>query len=218
MARLTTKQKTQLNNMNKAAQKGTLGTRIDSLEYGGVASPAAGSIAPASVVKYRTAPVLGTAVYVHAAIPLTAAGGGQDITTGITNPDVPRIVSAKANAGGCSGNVVISGTDFNGAAITDTIALSGASEIDGVKAFKTVTNIHVPPETHGGTDTVSIGVHDQIGLPVLVYNTGQVLVKNFDGAVDAGTVATSGTLPTSLYTPAGTLNGVKFVDLYFVVI
>lgn len=217
MARMTTLQKTQLNNMNAAAQRAGLGTRLDALEYDGLPTVTAGTIAPMNTFKYTTAPALQTAVYVHAAIPLTAAGAGQDITTLITNPDVPRIVTAKANAGGCAGNVVITGTDFAGTACTDTIALSGASEIIGVKAFKTVTLIHVPPETHAGTDTVSIGIGVKLGFPLSLSATTLCILHNFDGSNDAGTITTSATLPTSLYAVAGTMNAVKLVDLAFLV-
>jgi hypothetical protein len=38
MTRLTTTKLEQLNNMNAAAQRGTLGTRVDALEYGAVGS------------------------------------------------------------------------------------------------------------------------------------------------------------------------------------
>ena len=217
MTRMTDRQILQLNNMNVAAQRAGLGTRLDALEYDGLPTVSVGTIAPMNTFNYRTAPALQTAVYVHAAITLTAAGGGQDITTNITNPDVPRIVTAKANASGCAGNVVITGTDIGGNACTDTIALSGASEIIGVKAFKTVTNIHVPAETHAGTDTVSIGIGVKLGFPVSLSATTLCILHNFDGSNDAGTITTSATLQTSLYAVAGTMNGVKFVDLAFLV-
>src|SRR6266545_3502154 len=55
------------------------------------------------------------------------------ISTTITNPDVPRTVTIKGNAGGIAGNVVVHGTNVEGAVITDTIALNGATEVEGVK-------------------------------------------------------------------------------------
>ena len=102
--------------------------------------------------RYKIAPALHTAVYVHAAINLLAAA--QDIKTGITNPDVPRIVTIKGGIAGQAGNVVITGTNILGATITDTIALNGTGEVLGVNAFKTVTNIHVPAQTHTATAQV----------------------------------------------------------------
>lgn len=216
MTRMTTAVKNGLNNMNVYAQRAGLGTRLDALEYDGLpTAPAGTTITTMNTFNYRTAPALQTAVYVHAAITQTAAI--QQISTGITNPDVPRIVTIKGNASGNAGNVIITGTDFAGAAITDTIALNAASEVIGVKAFKTVTNIQVPAEVHAGTDTVSIGIGVKLGFPVSLSATSLVTLHNFDGSNDAGTVTTSATLPTSLYAVAGTMNGVKFVDLAFLV-
>lgn len=107
---------------------------------------------------------------VHAAIALTAAT--QAITTAITNPAAPRNIRIKGNAAGIVGNVVITGTNYAGAVITETIALNGVTAVDGAKAFKTVTQIGLPVESHVGTDTVSVGWGDKLGLPyLLAHNT-----------------------------------------------
>lgn len=214
MARLTTTQITQLNIMNKASQRaGGLGTIIDAIQYGSIATPAAGTLTPMVAVKYRTTPALGTATYVHAAVTLGAAA--QDVTTAITNPDFPRIVTVKGNASGITGDVVITGTDINGNAITDTIALSGASEVLGVKAFKTVTNINLPAKTNGSGDTVSIGVGNKIGFPVAIPNASLCFAKSFNGSVDSSTITASATVAGSLAAVAGTFDGTKAYELYF---
>lgn len=75
----------------------------------------------------------------------------QSKSTGLTSPDVPRTVTVKGNAAGIAGDVVITGTNVNGEEIEDTIALSGTDEIEGVKAFKTVTQVDLPAETHSPT-------------------------------------------------------------------
>jgi hypothetical protein len=108
-------------------------------------------------------PALGTATFVHAAVTL-ADGATTTVTTAITNPDVPRNVTAKGNAAGISGNAVFTGTDMNGDPITDTIALVDATEVAGTKAFKTVTQIVLPARNAPG-DTVSIGQGAKLGLP-----------------------------------------------------
>src|ERR1700712_2683145 len=74
---------------------------------------------------------------IHAAVTLGVAA--QDVNTSITNPDVPRVVRIKGNAGGIAGNVVVSGTDIADQAVTDTIAANGSSAVDGTVAFKTIT-------------------------------------------------------------------------------
>ena len=215
MTRMTALQIKQLNFMNEAARKSTLGTRLDALEFGDVVSPSAGTVAPYSVVMYETHPAIGTATYVHAAIALGAAA--QDIATGITNPDYARFLSVKGNAT-MSGNVIITGTDINGAACTDTIALSNSSEVAGDVAFKTVTNINVPIKTNSSGDTVSVGVGNKFGFPIAIPNASAVLAKSFDLVVDAGTVTAGTTAKTSVYSPAGaaSLNGTKLLQLWFV--
>lgn len=206
---LTAQQIHDLDRMNEASRRaGGLGTLL----MGGISIPDAGSISSLQAVKYSLTPAIGSATYVHAAIALTASAQTA-ITTGITNPDFPRLLSAKGNASGIVGNVVITGTDFNDAEITDTIALSGASEVAGTKAFKTVTNISLPAETNAGTDTVSIGAGNKFGFPIAIPNASVVLAKTFDGSVDAGTTTVGATLVTSVYAPAGTVNGVKVLSL-----
>lgn len=110
-----------------------------------------------------TNPALGTATYVHANITLTTAI--QNITTEITNPDFPRILSITGTKAGGSltGNVVITGTNIRGEVITETIAITADTEVFGTKAFKTVTNIQVPVRATSG-DVVSVGVGDALGL------------------------------------------------------
>lgn len=117
----------------------------------------------------------------------------QTITEGITDPDVPRNIKIKANAAGVTGDVVIHGTNINDDAISETIALNGNTEVQGNKAFKTITSIELPPETNAGTDTVSIGVANKLGLPYkLSLNT--VLKAYRDGALE-------GTAPTVTVDP-----------------
>ena len=54
---------------------------------------------------------------VHAAMNLARAV--QSITTGITNPAVPRNIRIDGNVSGITGKVKITGTDFAGTVTTD---------------------------------------------------------------------------------------------------
>jgi hypothetical protein len=153
---------------------------------------------------------------VHAAITLTDEA--QEITTGITNPAVPRNIIVKGNASGAAGNVVITGTNYAGQEITETIALNGSSAVEGSKAFKTVTQIDLPVEVHAGTDTVSIGWGDKLGLPYkLARNT--VLAAYLDnvkeGTPQTVTVSTSA-LESNTVDLSSALNA-KVVDIYLIV-
>jgi hypothetical protein len=200
-----------LDNMNVASQKaGGLGSRLDYLQYNGVASvPAAVGTMTAHVFQqytYTTAPILGTATTVSAAIPLTASAQTAYAIT--KTLDVPRVVNVTGNASGITGNVVIHGTDFAGTVITNTIALSGTSTVAGTKAFASVTSVDFPAQTHSGTDTVSVGVSTTIvGLPSVLIASGNLLSATFNGSTDAGSVAVSTTLSQNLWTTAGTFTG-----------
>jgi hypothetical protein len=101
---------------------------------------------------YSFTPAASSAVAIHAAMNLAAAV--QAITSGITSPDYPRNVTIKGGISGQSGDVVITGTNLAGDTITDTIALSGTAEVSGVKAFKSVTKIDLPVQTHTPTAQV----------------------------------------------------------------
>ena len=89
----------------------------------------------------------------------------QTITEGIADPDVPRNLKVKANAASVAGNIVVNGTDIDDNAISETFALNGDTEVQGDKAFKSVTSIELPVETNVGTDEIQVGVANKLGLP-----------------------------------------------------
>lgn len=157
-----------------------------------------------------------SATAVLAATALTAEA--QAITTGITNPAVPRSLTVKGNAAGITGNVVITGTNYAGAVITETIALNGATAVEGAKAFKTVTKIDLPVEVNTGTDTVSVGTGTKLGLPwLLPHNT--VLAAYLDNAKE-GTAPTVTVSATAIESNTMKLNSAlagKVVDAYLIV-
>lgn len=83
---------------------------------------------------------------VHAAMNLGAVV--QEILTGITSPAVPRGLSIVGNVAGIAGDVVIDGKDAQGAVISETLAINGAGTVNGTKAFKAITGIHLPAQSH----------------------------------------------------------------------
>lgn len=158
----------------------------------------------------------GSSTGIHEAITLTDAT--QAITTSITQPSTPRNLSVTGNASGITGNIVIEGTNYNGDTITETIALNGTSTVEGTKAFATVTEINLPVETHIGTDTVSIGFGEVLGLPYkLSHNT--VLATYLDNAKESTepTVTVSSTaLESNTINLSSALSG-KIIDAYLLV-
>lgn len=94
---------------------------------------------------------------VHAAMNLGAAV--QSITTGITNPAVPRNIRIDGNVSGINGVVKITGTNFAGAAISENITANGITAADGNQAFKMVTKIDLPVQAHtpaAQTETIQV--------------------------------------------------------------
>jgi hypothetical protein len=207
---LTAQDVKNLDRMNEASRlAGGLGTIL----LGGASLPDNGTLTPIALVKYTSAPALADVDAIHATITQTDAV--QTITTGIGTLDYPRTITITGNASGNAGNVVVTGTNFAGATITDTIALSGTSTVQGAKAFKTVTSLSIPVETHAGTDSLTVGFGAKIGFPVIITNASQVIAKSFNDTVDAGTVTASATLEGSVYAAAGTFDGVKLLELTF---
>ena len=72
----------------------------------------------------------------------------QAIASGLTDPAVPRGLSIVGNVSGITGDVVISGKDYHGDAIDETIALNGVSTVNGNKAFKEVDSVGLPVQVH----------------------------------------------------------------------
>jgi hypothetical protein len=146
-------------------------------------------------------PALGTTTAVHAAV--TDTGVDQTITTAITNPDVPRNVTA--TAGGTAGDikaiqVTIHGTDATGAALTEDLpafTVDTAGTVVGSKAFASVTSIVIP--AHDGTGaTTAVGRGAKLGLGVTLA-TDTVVAAHLAGAREATrpTVAVSSTVVAS---------------------
>lgn len=153
---------------------------------------------------------------VHAAIAQTAAA--QSVTTAITNPAVARSIIIKGNAAGNAGNVIITGTNMADKVITETIALNAATAVEGAKAFKTVTKIDLPAETHAGTDTVSVGFGNKLGLPFLL--THDTVISAYLNNVREGTAPTVTVSATEICNNTIKLNSAlagTVVDAYLMV-
>jgi hypothetical protein len=130
---------------------------------------------------------------VHAAV--ADNGTQQTITTGFTNPAVPRNLritwAATTNTDIKGGvQVYVEGTDWADQPINETSPVSTANTAGTVemsKAFKTVTKAIIP--AHNGTSvTTAIGWGDKLGLPyALPYGTALIAQRNY---------SREGTLPT----------------------
>jgi hypothetical protein len=117
---------------------------------------------------------------VHAAI--TGTGAEQEITTVITNPDVPRNVSI-TNSANSTGDVIITGVDTKGNSVTDTITIVTGGIAYGVVAFATVSKIAIP-STVANPDTIEVGISDTLGLSHVLYASGDVYKVKVNNADD----------------------------------
>lgn len=166
-------------------------------------------------VWYEQAPALGTNTAILAATTLAELTATL-ITTGITQPDVPRVVLVKGNAAGIAGTVLIEGSDSNGTTISETLTLSGTAAVVGTLAFAHIRRITLPIRTASG-NTVSVGTGNVLGLWHALAADVR-LVTTFDGAADLGTLAMDATdVSKNLFTPAGTLDGVKVLRIIYVI-
>jgi hypothetical protein len=152
-----------------------------------------------------------------------SASAVTNITTLLAQPDVPRniIVTVAASTAGhiAAGNIVVAGTNYAGAEISESFAVTAdtPATLTGSKAFKIVTSVTVPQQD-GASVTVDVGTGDKLGLPYKLAAAELVILKFLAGATDAGTLAVStAALESNTYGPAGALDGVKDLDLYIIV-
>jgi len=156
------------------------------------------------------------AANVLAATALTTAA--QDIITGITQPPTPRVLSITGSTSTAVGNVVITGTDAAGEALSETLTSTGAATVVGTKAFATVTKITLPLLASPDGETISVGLAGAFGLPYkLPYDT---ILKIYNGGT-ATTVASSSfsatVLASNYIVPTSALDPTKQVDVYLIV-
>ena len=153
----------------------------------------------------------------------------QTITTGFTNPDVPRALKVKPGGTASSiaaGTVEVFGTNVEGKAISEEFVIAGdaSTATEGTKAFKTVTRVEISPQD-GTAGTYSIGYTNKLGLFHRLYS-GQTTVKVYSStAVTTRIPPTLQAAPTvvadevdvefNLVTPATTPDGTTFLSILY---
>lgn len=160
-----------------------------------------------------------------------ASGAGFVLTAGTgvtarTRPDgsveyvldVPRCVTITA-AGANTATYLISGFDFYGTPMSELVAAPSTSTVVSTKAFRTVTSV-VNANATAGTNGITVGFNDRLGLPIRVTDPVYILNVKWDAtlAANAGTfVAAVQTSPATtttgdvrgLYTPTSAANGAR---------
>ncbi len=116
-----------------------------------------------------------------------------------------------------SGDVVITGTDEAGVALSETFALNGTTTVAGTCAFHTVTNIHVPAREQVA-DTVAVGWTEKLGLgSKLAHNTMLAAYLNNTREATLPTVAVHATDLSKNVADFDTGLSGTVGDLYFIV-
>ena len=142
------------------------------------------------------------------------------VTTGITNPPTPRVLSITGNKSTAVGDVIIEGTDMAGAELVETITSTGDATVVGTKAFATVTKITLPAFAGAVAEAISVGLADAFGLPYrLPYDT---IIKMFNGGQVATVVSATSSfdavnLSENYIDPSVALDPTKQVDVYLIV-
>lgn len=117
----------------------------------------------------------------------------QTVTEGFTNPAWPRALSVVANVSSVTGDVKITGTNFAGETITETFTLNGKSADNGDLAFKTITKVELPAQSHTPakqTETIEItGAPNQNGT-ITVSVTATALGDDSPASVEVALTTT----------------------------
>lgn len=147
----------------------------------------------------------------------TSGPGGA----GVIALDVPRNISITGVTATTAANYTVFGWDQYGIPMAETITGPvGATTTVGVKAWKYIQGIYA---SAGTTGNITVGIGNVYGLPYFVSDANYILVQNYNGAFDAGTIvvgdprlatATTGDV-RGTYTPASNADGSKRLTLSF---
>jgi len=137
-------------------------------------------------------------------------------------PDVPRNITVShtivATGTDTLGTITVAGTDINGAPISEVITPVAGATAAGLLAFKTVTAITGAGwAIAGGNDTITVGVGDLIGLPVVLASATNILMGIVGTALVVPTVAIGDAVSANTVNLAsGTYDGSKRVSIFLV--
>lgn len=151
----------------------------------------------------------------------------QTVTTGITQPDVPRALSV--TPGGTTSQlldtaVVITGRNVEGKVITESFQLvpSSSTIINGSKAFSSITSIFIPGQS-GTAATVAVGTQNKLGVFHRLF-PNNTTVKVFSSTTVGGAITLQG-VPTvvanetlielNTVTPATTPDGSTMLNICY---
>ncbi len=205
------------------AQVAASGTALTLTAGTGISAVAAGGFLALPSLKTVPAGAL-----VIDGLPAYLSWGTSDFTKMYSEAaGICRCVSVTAAAGATGGALLISGYDWYGYPMTDTVTAVASSTVNSLKAFKFVTS--VVPQFTDGTHNYSVGTADIFGLGlaatkfanVLVYWNGILQTNTFGAgggtfvAADATSPATSATGDTrGTFAVGSASDATKVLDMF----
>lgn len=101
----------------------------------------------------------------------------NSITTNITNPDYPRnvVLTLSSTAQRTAGNITLTGVDARGTATTELLAMTAitvSQTLTGNVPWASITSVAIPTQTRAFT--ISVGLGEKFGLPLLPVASGDV--------------------------------------------
>lgn len=183
--------------------------KFNAVEFATNPSPMERGIGPVGrVLTYSCVPAALVATGLAAAQAVGAAGNltlaGSLTSGGTWTSDVAcgRAISiTSSDAGDTTQTALVTGTDFLGVAMSESIAFNGAATVNGKKAFYTVTSIAISAALTGNG---SAGTLDILGLPVAITDRTYMLGAQYNNTLARDT----GTLVVAVATdPATTTTG-----------
>jgi len=140
----------------------------------------------------------------------------QTITSNLTNPDVPRVLTITIGGSGYSSDsIVINGTNVEGKPISDSLAYTSNGLVTGSLVFKRVTSV-VIPSTSGASMTLTVGTSNELGLNHRLQPKFSTTVVIHD-TVTGNTGAYPVTKPTVEAAPSSSNYDGEFVEKNWVV-
>jgi hypothetical protein len=166
------------------------------------------------VAQYEIAPLADDAEAFLEETALTAEV--QTITAFDGEVDVPRQILITTGNATMAGDIVLTGTDFNGDTLTETVSMvgdDGLTEYLATKMFASITQVVLPIQTAPG-DTVAIGSTDVVGFP-FIYSENTVFLVTHDGTIDSTyTMAANADKNKCTFEPTSALDG-NTINVYF---
>ena len=195
---------------------GAIGRGYVKGQYGGITSP---------IYVYEATPVAidpnGIATSQAVAAPGDLTLDGALVTSGVATMDIPRNVTLVSDSGTDSTQVAtVTGNDVYGIALVEDITLTGTSTAQGLKAFKTVSQVAIDGTCVG---SLLCGSGDKFGLPYRITVPGSLQAfwdatwNSGSGTTTVGSAATATATTGDVrgtYLPATESDGTRTLALW----